>query len=117
MRSCDRTKKKLDELTAEVKPTTSGRTDWSTDENRFIVQVYFDMLDKEQSGEPYRKVDYNRTVQQFTGRSRGSVEFKFQNISSWLEDMDMPWITGYKPLANRQQSLKTAIQSYLRIIK
>jgi len=72
------------------------------------------MLQKEQLGESYRKVDYNRRVQQFAGRSKGSVEFKFQNISSWLEDMNIPWITGYKPLANRQQSLKAAIETYLQ---
>jgi len=113
VRACDRAKKKA-ELAAADNTTAPGRVDWSSDENLLIVQVYFDMLQKEQTGEPYRKVDYNRKVQQFAGRSRGSVEFKFQNISSWLEDMNMPRITGYKPAANRQQSLKTAIENYLQ---
>ena len=114
VRDCARSKKKFDDLTAANNTTAPGRVDWSSDENRFIVQVYFDMLQKEQLGESYRKVDYNRRVQQFAGRSKGSVEFKFQNISSWLEDMNMPRIAGYKPAANRQQSLKVAIETYLQ---
>ena len=31
-------------------------------------------------------------------RSQGSIEFRMQNISSVLDELGIPWLTGYKPL-------------------
>jgi hypothetical protein len=47
------------------------------------------------------------------GRSRGSVEFKHQNISAVLDELGMPWIPGYKPRRNYQDDILDAIDRYL----
>tara|TARA_B100000029_G_scaffold379080_1_gene373892 strand:+ start:130 stop:888 length:759 start_codon:yes stop_codon:yes gene_type:complete len=92
----------------------NSRADWTPEENRIIVQIYFDMLRKELSGEPYTKAAHNRLVQGETGRSRGSVEFKFCNISALLREMGHPFIQGYKPRTNTQRgSLFNSIRHQL----
>jgi predicted restriction endonuclease len=53
-------------------------------------------------------------VQDQTGRSKKSVEFKFCNISALLREMGHPFIQGYKPLSNTQRgSLYSAIRHEL----
>ncbi len=38
-----------------------------------------------------------------TGKTRGSVEWKFCNISYLLEEMGHPIVSGYKPARNAQR--------------
>lgn len=91
------------------------RNDWSSEENGLAVSSYFGMLRKEVDGEPFVKMDYNREVVAQTGRTKGSVEYKFQNISSWLQEKGLRYIDGYKPAHNKQASLLDAIEEYGRI--
>ena len=46
-------------------------------------------------------------------RSNGSIEFKHQNISAVLQLLDLPWINGYKPRVNFQNSIVSAIERFL----
>jgi len=46
-------------------------------------------------------------------RSNGSIEFKHHNISAVLQQLDLPWINGYKPRAHFQKSIVNAIERYL----
>jgi len=78
-------------------------SDWTPDQNRIIVEAYFDMLGKQQNDEMYIKSEINRTVVEQTGKTRGSVEWKFCNISYLLEEMGYPIIRGYKPARNTQR--------------
>lgn len=79
---------------------------WSDDENDVVIDAYFQMLTWERIGREFVKADVNRSVQQqLPGRSRGSIEFKFQNISAVLNDAGYDFIDGYKPLANYQDAL------------
>ena len=88
---------------AEIDPTGS---DWSDREIDLIVTDYFDMLQLERLGQPYVKAERNRALQELMGRSRGSIEFKHQNISAVLYfKLGLDWITGYKPMANYQKAL------------
>ena len=79
--------------------------DWTAEQNSIVVEAYFDMLLQQQDGTRYVKAEYNRNVQSRTGKTRGSVERKFQNISFLLQEMGHPTITGYKPLSNAQFAL------------
>tara|TARA_R110002072_G_scaffold112223_4_gene241020 strand:- start:208 stop:1113 length:906 start_codon:yes stop_codon:yes gene_type:complete len=88
-------------------------TDWTDREIALVVADYFDMLRKELVGEPYVKVQHNQRLQEMTGRSKGSIEFKHQNISAVLDQFDHPWISGYKPRANFQNALIAAIDNHL----
>lgn len=82
---------------------------WTADEIDAVVGNYFEMLRVELAGQPYVKVEFNRRVQDQTGRSKGSVERKFQNISAILLSMGAGFVYGYKPLGNVQQALREAV--------
>lgn len=90
-------------------------TDWTDQEIDLIVADYFKMLNLERLGESYVKVEHNRTLQELTHRSKGSIEFKHQNISAVLLELGMDWIPGYKPMANYQKALIAGIERYLDV--
>jgi hypothetical protein len=46
-------------------------------------------------------------------RTHGSVEFKHQNVSAVLDELGLPWIPGYKPRRNYQNTIFDAIDRYL----
>jgi len=88
-------------------------TNWSDSEIDLIVADYFAMRRKEFSGEPYVKAHHNGVLQRQIGRSKGSIEFKHQNISAVLMEMCEPWIPGYKPAKNYQRALVEGIERFL----
>jgi hypothetical protein len=88
-------------------------TDWSENEIDLIVADYFDMLQMERAGKPYVKAERNRALQELTHRTRGSIEFKHQNISAVLRELGLDWLSGYKPMANYQKALIDGIERYL----
>ena len=88
-------------------------TDWTQSEIDLIVADYFDMLALELARKPYVKSHRNAALQQLTGRSHGSIEFKHQNISAVLVKLGMQWIPGYKPMPNFQKALIDGIEGYL----
>jgi len=92
----------------------AGR-DWSAEEVGLVVADYFDMLRLDFGGQPYSKAEHNRTLRErLEARTKGSVEFKHQNVSAVLLEMGLPYIDGYKPARNYQRAvLPQAIQSYL----
>lgn len=88
-------------------------TDWTEWEVDLIVGDYFAMLGMELAGQPYVKAKRNAALQRLTGRSKGSIEFKHQNISAVLLALGMRWIPGYKPMANYQKALLDGIERHL----
>lgn len=88
-------------------------TPWRDDELDLIVADYFVMLGAELSGQTYVKSQHNASMIAQIGRSRGSVEFKYQNILAVLDKLGMPWIPGYLPRKNYQNAIFDAIDRYL----
>jgi hypothetical protein len=87
---------------------------WSEYEVREIVKDYFNMLSKEIRRVPYKKSVHRKAlVRKLDGRSEGSIEFKHQNISAVLLGLDMPFISGYKPMSNFQKMLVPVIVKHL----
>lgn len=82
---------------------------WSDDETSVLVVAYFEMLDNEARGMAYSKIALNRRVQSLTGRSKGSIEFKFCNISYVLAEAGFPFVDGYKPRSHVQDALRVAV--------
>lgn len=77
--------------------------DWSKQEVEIVVEDYLAMLALELNGQPYNKAERNRELQKLIpARSRGSIEFKHQNISAVLIEMGYPYVDGYKPRSNFQ---------------
>lgn len=85
-------------------------SDWSDEENGLLVNAYLDMLQRELLSEPYVKADVNRQLQSVLDRGRGSIEFKFSNVSAVLRDMSFPFVNGYKPYPNIQASLRDEVR-------
>lgn len=68
--------------------------DWSDEQNDVIVADYFAMLRDDRAGRSYNKAAHNRAVQAKTGKQRGSIEYKHQNISAVLKALGEDWIPG-----------------------
>lgn len=80
--------------------------DWTEDEIRALVEDYFAMLRMDRGGVPYSKAEHNRALQErLHGRSKGSIEYKYQNVSGVLYDEGFPYIPGYKPARNYQRRI------------
>lgn len=88
-------------------------SDWSDPENDAVVASYFAMLSDELSGRSYNKAAQNRALQEQTGRSRGSIEFKLCNVSAAFVGLGLPIIRGYRPRFNFQMSLAEAASRWL----
>lgn len=89
--------------------------DWTQNEVVLIVSDYFEMLQKEFSGQPFNKSEHRRILSpKLDERSKGSIEFKHQNVSAALAEIGLPYIEGYKPRTNYEtKMLPQAIESYL----
>jgi hypothetical protein len=71
------------------------------------------MLQSELRGVQYSKAQHRTHLLSNIQRSKGSVEFKHQNISAVLDDLGKKWIAGYKPRRNTQAALVEAVEAYL----
>lgn len=90
-------------------------TPWTDDELDAIVEDYFAMFEAGLAGRPYVKSRHNEALRDKIQRSRGSVEYKHQNISAVLAELGMDWLPGYKPAMNYQNALFDAIDRYLSV--
>ncbi len=90
-----------------------GSSDWDEHELELAVADYFDMLAADLTRKPYSKSEHNAALGARIKRSRGSIEFKHQNISAVLQELGMPWIPGYKPRRNYQAAIMVAIDRFL----
>ena len=66
--------------------------DWTEQENDLIIADYFAMLEDDLAGRHYSKAGHNRRLQARSGRGRGSIDFKHQNISAVLKGLGEAWI-------------------------
>lgn len=86
---------------------------WTSLENEVVVAAYLGMLERELRDEPFVKARINEEVRKQIGRSRGSVEFKFRNVSAVLRELNHPFVDGYKAAPNFQDSLRDAVIAQL----
>lgn len=92
------------------KSSTTAGEDWTRREVELIVADYLDMLMRELTGQRYNKTAHRkRLLEQLTGRSNGSIEFKHANISAVLVELGFPYLRGYKPRVNFQRRLLTEV--------
>ncbi|WP_296710958.1 DUF3883 domain-containing protein [Rhodoblastus sp.] len=92
----------------------SAGSNWTDAENDLLVADYFTMLGEELAGRPYVKSHHNAGIATATRRSKGSIEFKYRNVSAVLSKLGLPIIKGYLPAYNAQfGALSEAIERYL----
>jgi len=98
------------DLDTDARPGESWRR-WEVDA---LVAVYFGMLDAERRGEPPIKAEVNRELQELLpARTRGSIEYKLQNVSAVLEEQHRTFVDGYKPARNFQAELRQAVIDWI----
>jgi 5-methylcytosine-specific restriction protein A len=90
--------------------------EWSDDELEAAVVAYLQMLADELSGRVYSKADANAGLREgpLKIRTKGSVEYRMQNISAVLEDLGQIWLPGYKPARNVGLGVKQRLLAILK---
>lgn len=89
--------------------------DWSEREVALAVADYLDMLTLELQDKRYVKADHWRSLMpQLRNRTKGSIEFKYGNVSAALRDLGYPFVDGYKPYANYQALVIDVVQKQLQ---
>lgn len=92
---------------------------WSDLELEASIDAYLKMLEHERTSTTFNKANINRDLREglLSARSKGSIEFRMQCISSVLEKIDLPRIKSYHPAKNLgaelQKQLEKIIQSRL----
>lgn len=98
-----------------IPDNSSRREGWADREVEAVVADYFDMLRLDLLQNRYSKTAHRRNLKcRLVKRTDGSIEFKHQNISAVLVGMGLPYIDGYKPRSNYQNSLIDGVEDYLR---
>jgi 5-methylcytosine-specific restriction protein A len=95
--------------------TEKSNGDWTDIEIQAAVDSYLSMLSREQSGQKVVKTEENRILREgaLAGRTKGSVEFRMQNISTVLEELGRARIAGYKPAKNVGANVARSIRQAL----
>jgi 5-methylcytosine-specific restriction protein A len=97
--------------------TGKSKSEWSNAEIQAAVDAYLSMLLREQNGQKVNKAHENRVLREgaLAGRTKGSVEFRMQNISTVLVAMGQERIKGYKPAknvgANVERCIRKAVEA------
>lgn len=101
--------------------TEKNNSDWSDVEIQAAVDAYLSMLSREQNGQAINKAHENRILREgaLAGRTKGSVEFRMQNISTVLVELGRKRIEGYKPAknvgANVAKSIREALDASVQL--
>ncbi|RON53061.1 HNH endonuclease [Pseudomonas frederiksbergensis] len=95
--------------------TEKSNSDWTDVEIQAAVDAYLSMLSREQSGQKVVKTEENRILREgaLAGRTKGSVEFRMQNISTVLVELRRDRIEGYKPAKNVGANVARSIRRAL----
>lgn len=87
---------------------------WSEAELDAAVDTYIEMIKLETARLPYSKLSFYRRLAEKLGRSEKSIEYRMQNISAVLDEMNETWITGLKPAGNVGTRVKAQIVSLIK---
>src|SRR5438046_9071365 len=88
--------------------------EWNQKEMRIAVQAYLELLEADLNGIAIVKrkfVEQLRT--RLPARSRGSIEYRFGNISSVLQEMGLRWAKGYVPHSHIRAELESVVDEEL----
>lgn len=89
---------------------------WSQKELDSCVRCYLWMLRGHAEGYTAKKARVRRALLSgpLEGRSEGSIEYRFQNISAALQKMGEGWLPGYLPAKNVGSNVLDEIQGMVR---
>ena len=91
---------------------------WTDKELKQSILAYFQMLNYEKQKTPYVKIEFNRKLQaKLPDSTQSSIEYRWQNISSVLNDHKLTYIKGYKPAKNVGANVKERIWKSIKDLK
>jgi hypothetical protein len=79
---------------------------WSNDELLASVEAYRRMVEKQQAGIKYTKKQVYQELATRFGRTPKAFEYRMQNISAVLNELDLPWMPGLKPAVHIGADIK-----------
>jgi hypothetical protein len=87
---------------------------WWLEEVEPSVDAYFEMFALYRAGRQFKKSDYlKRLHEKNPARSYKAYEFKLQNVSAVLNDLEKEWLPGYAPKAAYQHLLRYVVEDRL----
>jgi 5-methylcytosine-specific restriction protein A len=91
---------------------------WTDVEYMETVKAYLWMLEQEKNGNPYSKSEVNKLLRSgaLSSRTKGSIEYRMQNISAVFQELCLPWLYGYKPAVNVGVESKKKIKHYAGLL-
>lgn len=92
-----------------------SNSDWSEVEIQAAVDAYLRMWSCEQKEQAYNKAHENRVLREgvLADRTKSSIEFRMQNISSVMVELGREPIKGYKPAKNVGANVALSIRKAL----
>jgi 5-methylcytosine-specific restriction protein A len=95
--------------------TEKSNSDWTEVEIRAAVDAYLRMWSLEQNNQTFNKAHENRVLREgaLASRTKGSIEFRMQNISTIMLELGRMPIKGYKPAKNVGANVAKSIREAL----
>lgn len=93
---------KVQQDTYEIGFNKRVTPEWTDLELKETITAYFKILRQEASGQHVNKSEINKILREgvLRSRSKGSIEFRMQNISAVLASICHPTVEGYKSRGN-----------------
>lgn len=86
---------------------------WSDEELLASVEAYRQMEEKQNAGVKYSKKEVYEDLSARFGRTAKAFEFRMQNISAVLEDMNLPHLPGLRPKVNIGAKTKSRLVGFI----
>ncbi len=86
---------------------------WEDDELGAAVEAYRKMLASETHKKSYSKREVYRALAKRFNRTEKAFEYRMQNISAVLQEMEMEWVPGLKPAENVGANVKSRILDFI----
>jgi len=90
------------------------RKNWTKKELEASVEAYIEMRSKEERNEKFIKKDVYRNLSKRFNRSRGSFEYRMQNISFIFDEWGESWIKGLKPYSHIGENIKEILVALIK---
>lgn len=87
---------------------------WSNEELRASVEAYRWMGKQQEAGFGFKKKQVYEELAIRFGRTAKAFEYRMQNISAVLDELNLPWIPGLKPAKNVGTDMKAKLIQYVQ---
>lgn len=96
-----------------MKATYKSR--WSDEEMAASVEAYVRMLRLQENGRDFVKAEIISELAEgaLAGRTRSSIQFRFQNISAVMDEAGKPFVKGYVPAKHVGEPSRALIRRLL----